>query len=179
MKEYILDNCRICVEKQADWDNGYIANVKITNTGEKPIRNWKLTVASSQGSIVNVWNGRLMQKKQTITISALDYNREIKAGETITLGFEMHGECFDALSHIALVEGETMELVGEEYSVSYSITSQWEQGAIIEAAIRNCSDKPIEDWELSCQFDGEIEDIWNGIWISGCLFETGNIVPEE
>lgn len=162
-KEFMLDNCRVCVEEQAEWDNGYIANVSITNIGEKPIRNWILPITSLQGNITNVWNGRLVQKEQTIMISALDYNREIKVGETITLGFEMHGECFDALSDISLVESETMELSREGCSVSYNITSQWEQGAIVEAAITNCSDKPIKDWKLSCQFAGEIEDIWNGI----------------
>lgn len=165
-KEYIQDNCRISVERQADWDSGYIANVRITNTGNKPVCDWKLVCPLHTGSITNVWNGHLMQDKQRLVIAALEHNREIQAGETVTLGFEMNGETFDTLPPITLAEDETVEASKEAYSISYSITSQWEQGAVIETSVKNCTDKPLKAWELSFDFAGCITKIWNGVIVS-------------
>lgn len=161
-KEFVQDNCLIQVENQADWNNGYIANVTITNTGDSSINNWKIETTAKQGEITNIWNGRLEQKDHKVTFYALDYNRRISVGETVSFGYEMNGEDFQDLSSMILTENDKAELSDEQYSITYTITSQWSKGAVIEASIRNCSDEVITDWELSCQFAGQIKDIWNG-----------------
>lgn len=48
VKEFTQDNCLIRVEKQAEWDNGYIANVTITNTSALAINNWKIEIDAGQ-----------------------------------------------------------------------------------------------------------------------------------
>ena len=166
VKEFIQDNCLICVKQQAGWKDGYIANVDITNTSDTIISNWKLEMSVLQGEITNIWNGKVQQNENKITISALDYNRTLSAGETISLGYEMNGQQFEKLALMVLSEGAKTTLTDEQYIVSYKIVSQWDRGAVIEASIRNCSDEAITDWELSCQFAGQIKDIWNGSIVS-------------
>ena len=161
VKEFTQDNCLIRVEKQAEWDNGYIANVTITNTSASAINNWKIEIDAGQGKVQNVWNGSIKQKNGKITFYALDYNRTIPTGQTVSIGYEMSGQSFEELSSMCFNENTKSELQVEQYVVTYKITGQWSRGAVMEAAIRNCSDKAITDWELSCQFHGQIKDIWN------------------
>lgn len=124
IKEFTQDNCLIRVEKQAEWDNGYIANVTITNTSPSAINNWKIEIDAGQGMIQNVWNGSIKQKNGKITFYALDYNRTIPIGETVSIGYEMSGQSFEELSSMLFNENTKSELQVEQYVVTYKITSQ-------------------------------------------------------
>ena len=52
---YTGENFRIEYQIVSQWDQGYIANVTIFNTGSTTIENWELSYQSAD-EYVNIWN---------------------------------------------------------------------------------------------------------------------------
>ena len=73
---------------ESQWNNGYIANVVITNTGEEVIENWELSYSSTD-EYTNIWNARVSYHAATIyNIKNAGHNQNIKPGESVSFGFQ-------------------------------------------------------------------------------------------
>lgn len=60
----------------------------VTNTGETGVSGWTAKIAVPLGfSITNSWNGNFSVSGTTLTVTNVDYNKDIAKGEKISFGF--------------------------------------------------------------------------------------------
>ncbi len=78
-------------ETTSTWGTGYNAQIAITNTGDTPIRGWRLGF-ELEGPIVNLWNGQLTGEAPTYTVTDAGHNGIVAPGETVTFGFQVQND---------------------------------------------------------------------------------------
>ncbi|MDO3700885.1 cellulose binding domain-containing protein [Micromonospora sp. C28SCA-DRY-2] len=71
------------------WDNGFTADVQITNTGSSAINGWTLTYALPAGQqVTSAWNATVSQSGSTVTARNLSWNGSIAPGGTASFGYQ-------------------------------------------------------------------------------------------
>ncbi|ASE07952.2 glycoside hydrolase [Jonesia denitrificans] len=71
-----------------DWNSGFTATVKITNTSTQPINGWSLAFTFPAGQqITNLWSATNTSTGSTATITNAAWNPTINAGQTVEFGF--------------------------------------------------------------------------------------------
>ncbi len=74
-----------------DWGSGFQGQINITNNGDTNLDSWDLEFDLSS-EITTIWDAEIVSKDNgRYTIEHESWNREIKAGETITVGFVSNG----------------------------------------------------------------------------------------
>jgi len=81
--------CTISYVVTTQWDNGFIANVTITNTGTTATRGWRVgwTWPGNQ-QVVSVWNVVETHSGQSETFTSVSSDAVIPAGGTTSFGFQ-------------------------------------------------------------------------------------------
>ncbi|MEM1060281.1 MAG: cellulose binding domain-containing protein [Verrucomicrobiota bacterium] len=75
--------------KASDWGGGFVANLKIKNTGSQPIQGWRLGLELPARQVVNIWNAKVVSNDgSTLTVENMSYNRTIAPGQEISFGFQ-------------------------------------------------------------------------------------------
>ncbi|GAA1968026.1 GH12 family glycosyl hydrolase domain-containing protein [Catenulispora subtropica] len=70
------------------WDNGFTANVTVTNRGTAPSNGWKVTWTwGGNQQISNVWNG-VLSGAQPVAVTNAAYNGSIAPGGTTSFGLQ-------------------------------------------------------------------------------------------
>ncbi|WP_083815059.1 cellulose binding domain-containing protein [Ktedonobacter racemifer] len=70
------------------WNNGFTANVTITNTGTSTINGWTLVFSFPNGQqLTSEWSGNFTQQGAQVTVTNLSYNGSISAGGSTSIGF--------------------------------------------------------------------------------------------
>jgi Cellulose binding domain/Peptidase M60, enhancin and enhancin-like len=70
------------------WNNGFTANIKITNSKSTPINNWSVTWRyASDNRVTNLWNANLTGTNP-YTAGNLSWNASIPVGQSIEFGFQ-------------------------------------------------------------------------------------------
>jgi len=95
--------CRVTYATDS-WNNGFVANVTVANTGSAPVNGWALTFTLPGGqTITNSWNASLTGSSGAITARNISWNGSIPAGGSASFGFQgTHGGSFSAPSSFAL-----------------------------------------------------------------------------
>ncbi|MDT0610888.1 GH12 family glycosyl hydrolase domain-containing protein [Streptomyces lancefieldiae] len=71
------------------WQDGFTANVTVTNTGATPVDGWQLAFALPPGQrITNAWNASVTPSTGTVTATGLGHNARIAPGGSLTFGFQ-------------------------------------------------------------------------------------------
>ncbi len=157
--EYIVqnswvENCNVCV--------------KITNTSDTAIENWKL-IWESEDVVSNVYNAEVICENNVYTAKNVGYNQDIAAGETIELGFDVYyGKSLDIPTGFVMPDAQ-QKVITEGYVVENIVTNAWDSGYTGEIRLTNTGNTVFEDWYLTVQS----EDVINNIWI-GTLTDLGN-----
>jgi Cellulose binding domain len=83
----ITPTCKIAYRSTAQWADGFVAEISITNTGTDAVDGWVLTFPfGGDQKITSVWHATSEQSDATVTLTAADWNRTIDPGATATLG---------------------------------------------------------------------------------------------
>jgi cellulase/cellobiase CelA1 len=72
------------------WQNGFQAQVTVTNNGTSPTSNWRLNWAFP-AQINNLWNGSYTQSGSQVTVTNASYNASVAPGATTSVGFTATG----------------------------------------------------------------------------------------
>jgi chitodextrinase len=73
--------CTVAYRVTSRWDNGFVAEVRITNTGATPVTGWSLAWLFANGQqIGNLWNGAPSQSGGNVTVTNLPHNATLSAG---------------------------------------------------------------------------------------------------
>jgi cellulase/cellobiase CelA1 len=78
------------------WQNGFTADVTVTNTGSAPVDGWRLAFTLPSGQrVTHAWNASVSPSTGTVTATGLAHNARIAPGGTLTFGFQgTHGGAF-------------------------------------------------------------------------------------
>lgn len=158
---YTGDGFSIKYVIETQWNNEYIANIIITNTGDQTIENWELSY-KSHDAYSNIWNAEISYHAATIyNIKNAGHNQNIKPGESVSFGFQasFSGKEMDIPKTYKIL-GDELVVNNKECQVNFDITNQWETGCIMEVSLYNNSDETIEDWFMDFKFDNSIDNIW-------------------
>ncbi|WP_410676327.1 cellulose binding domain-containing protein [Amycolatopsis sp. cmx-4-68] len=71
------------------WNDGFTAGVKVTNTGSATLSPWTLawTFTAAGQRVTHSWNGDFSQSGARVTMNAVSYNLTLAPGGTVEIGF--------------------------------------------------------------------------------------------
>lgn len=82
----VYAGCQYVVTNQ--WNNGFTAAIRITNTGTSPINGWNVSWQYSGGDrITNSWNAEY-SGTNPYSASSLNWNAAIQPNQTVEIGFQ-------------------------------------------------------------------------------------------
>ncbi|WP_310773860.1 cellulose binding domain-containing protein [Mycobacterium sp. Z3061] len=71
------------------WDSGFVADLKITNTGTAPVTNWNLQFdLPADESITGAWSGQLAHSGTHYTVTPESWTQTIAPGGSVTVGIQ-------------------------------------------------------------------------------------------
>lgn len=71
------------------WNNGYVLDVTLGNTGPAELNGWTVTLTFTEPpAIVGGWNAALTTSGTVVTASNLSYNASIGVGQSVSFGFQ-------------------------------------------------------------------------------------------
>lgn len=146
----------------SQWNEGYNANITITNTGDTEIYNWIISFDSTD-KITNIWNAVINNSENNnYIIKNAGWNQNIKVGQSISFGFTAltNGDVYIPQEY-KLVVGKQI-VANEDYDIKYMLNSDWGSGYNANITINNKSTESFESWTLEFDFNRNITSIWNG-----------------
>ncbi len=73
----------------SDWGSGYVAEIKVTNTGTTPTASWRVRVAMNQSYIVGPpWRAMYQQQENQVLFAPEPYDAVIAPGASELFGFQ-------------------------------------------------------------------------------------------
>ncbi|MGD0248577.1 MAG: cellulose binding domain-containing protein, partial [Candidatus Limnocylindrales bacterium] len=81
--------CTAAFSYGSQWNNGFTANVTVTNPGSVATKTWRVTWTwNGNQSIVNSWNASVTSSGTSVTANNVSYNGAIAGGGSTTFGFQ-------------------------------------------------------------------------------------------
>ncbi|WP_340678031.1 lytic polysaccharide monooxygenase [Paraglaciecola sp.] len=87
-----------------EWDNGYVANIRITNNSSAAISGWQVSWSLQDSQINNLWNANYVAGT-TNTASNLSWNSNIQPGQYVEFGFVANKNITHSSVSIPVVSG--------------------------------------------------------------------------
>jgi endoglucanase len=80
--------CQVSYDKLSQWPDGFLGQLKVTNTGTTPLTDWKVrwSFLGAQ-EITQHWNAKLTQSGSSVTAGPESWNRTIHPGQSVIFGF--------------------------------------------------------------------------------------------
>ena len=161
-KEMVFENDLIHATFTLDntWSGGYTATVTIENISDKKIENWCF-YWKYDGSISNIWNAKILEEHEDgYLIKNADWNKDILPGQKVSFGLNGSSD-FTSFPNDYRLIGKIGSVNEENYSIDYTLYSDWEDGFNADIKINNTTDENIDDWVLEFDFSRDITEIWN------------------
>ncbi|MCR4691873.1 MAG: cellulose binding domain-containing protein [Lachnospiraceae bacterium] len=153
-------NYSIKFELESKWDTGFQGTIYIQNTGDSTIENWAFLMDLSN-DIQDIWNAGIVEKKDgNYLIKNAGWNRKILPGGTVSFGFRAKGVYVSAPTNCALHLPERKDIT-ENIKVENVVEQNWNNGQQGKIIITNLTNRTIEGWNLSFDYENQISDIWN------------------
>jgi endoglucanase len=85
-----IKGCELNYTVRSDWEEGATIEIKLTNTGSKPIKGWNLnwSFAGNQ-KIDSLWSADFTQTENKVTVTGKDHTVVIPAKGSVSFGFNM------------------------------------------------------------------------------------------
>ncbi|MEW2445774.1 GH12 family glycosyl hydrolase domain-containing protein [Micromonospora marina] len=81
--------CTVKYTRASAWNNGFTADVTITNRGSRTINGWNLTYNLPTGQqVTNAWNATVTQNGSAVSARNVSFNGSIAPGGTASFGYE-------------------------------------------------------------------------------------------
>ncbi|BAZ38144.1 putative cellulase [Calothrix sp. NIES-4101] len=72
---------------QADWNNGFCINFRLTNQGTVPTQDWRLNFTLNQAKISQTWNGSYSLQGAIYEVIPANWAKVIQPGKTVEIGY--------------------------------------------------------------------------------------------
>ncbi|HTJ32064.1 MAG TPA: cellulose binding domain-containing protein, partial [Dactylosporangium sp.] len=81
--------CQVVYVKRSEWNNGFVADVTLTNTGSAPMRAWSMTFSYTAGQkLLSYWNAVASQNGAVLTVGPTRDQPVLDAGKSLTFGLQ-------------------------------------------------------------------------------------------
>ena len=164
------NSCKVSYSIASQWNNGFTANVTLTNTGD-PWSSWQATwTMPNQQQITGLWNGAHSQTANAVTVKNLSWNASVNKNANVQFGFNGSHTGVNALPSNVSVNGVLCEGNAPApkpavvaCDVSYNVTSTWDTGFTADVKIKNTGDA-LSNWTVTWDMPNEqrITGFWNG-----------------
>ena len=92
----VVSTCQIEMRVDAQWNEGFVVNVTISNLGETAIGDWQLVWRKQMGiEIVNLWSGEYQENGVDVIVAGKEWNSIIQPYGSIEFGFQGSGPVID------------------------------------------------------------------------------------
>ena len=82
-------SCAVNYTTPSQWNNGFTADVRVTNTGTNPVHGWTVRWTFPSGQrVTGHWNSTIVQTGADATASNAAWNSSIPPGSSVTFGFQ-------------------------------------------------------------------------------------------
>ncbi len=176
--------CDVTYKIVNQWNNGFVAEVVVKNNRNATVKDWNLKFNFPGNQAVSqIWNGRVSQAGKQVTVNYMNYNREIKSGNSVSFGFvgkysgnnqKLNSMDFNLNgSQCGVKSGGVVQPApvtppapptSSNYcEVDYKVVSQWANGFVADVKVKNISGVPIDGWNLTWTFPGNqnVVNSWN------------------
>ncbi|RRR97662.1 hypothetical protein EIW28_19970 [Glycomyces terrestris] len=93
---YAAASCEVDYRVAADWDTGFVVQIKVTNTGDADIDEWDLRWRSGGvESVQHDWGGEIAIDGGAMAADPAFWNFPLKPGQTRQIGFQGTGDPHD------------------------------------------------------------------------------------
>lgn len=159
-EEEIEREVEISYKITGKWDKHYNLEVTLTNVTDEKIDDWEIRVPVNF-EIENIWNARITDKQEgEYMIHNAEWNQDIPHKGSISFGMTISGEEEPVLPQYCEMVRMCLG-VADDYNVSYTEYSRWDNHVNGKITITNNTGRTIEDWSLLLEANIEIENIWN------------------
>ena len=144
------------------WEGQFQGEITIINHSEKTIENWSIS-CKFEHEITEIWNAFIYDHEGDIyQFKNAEWNSDIAPGASVSFAFtaDWDNETIKKPSEFELIS-EKVTMDGDSYKAEFTVTSDWGDGFTASIMLINDTEKVIEDWVLSFDFDYEIDNIWN------------------
>ena len=123
----------------SSWDGGCCAEIVLTNLADTETQDWEITFTTTD-KISSLWNGSItgmiaLEESYQYTVEAMDYNRVITSGQSVTIGYIGEGNYHDFID----IKAEM------SYATNENNFTESEQKAEAE------TDQTVEDTEIGIE----------------------------
>ncbi|WP_233358984.1 GH12 family glycosyl hydrolase domain-containing protein [Thermomonospora amylolytica] len=85
-------SCTARLEVATSWNTGFVANVTVTNSGNRQLNDWRVDWAfPGDQRVVNAWNATVTQSGRDVRAVPASHNRSLAPGTSTTFGFQASG----------------------------------------------------------------------------------------
>ncbi|THV43214.1 cellulose binding domain-containing protein [Glycomyces buryatensis] len=89
---YAYGSCSVEYKVVADWDSGFVVQIKVENTGEGAIEDWDLVFKSGAETVTADWGAVITPDGGSVSVDPEVWNEKIKPGKTVQVGFNGTGD---------------------------------------------------------------------------------------
>lgn len=90
-------SCALTYTKQSEWNNGFVAQLTIKNTGTATVNGWTLAFTfPGDQKITNAWSATVSQSGAAVTATSTSFNGSLAPGGTASFGFQGSYSASDA-----------------------------------------------------------------------------------
>lgn len=159
---YETEDLSIKFDVSSDWGSAYNAQITLKNTSDITIEDWYIKMPLDN-KIVNIWNASIVEQTDDYyVIKNVGYNSDIYANSEVSFGFQTEDSFTSFPEYYERIGKDLVEIPEELYNVEYLVNESWPGGFNGNIKILNNQDEPIEDWVLEFDYEGQINNIWNG-----------------
>jgi cytochrome c553 len=175
-------SCTVDYKIVNQWNNGFTAEVKITNLGDN-LNGWTVSWNMPNGQVINgLWKGQHTQQGDSVEVINYDWNQNIATGSVIDFGFNASHEGTNDIPADITVNGVLCDgqvappppppPTNATCIVDYNISDQWNTGFTARITIQNTG-MSLNGWNVTWTMidSQQITNLWNG-----SLNQTGNSV---
>lgn len=152
------------------WAGGYQGELLLTYLGQQPTTDWTLTF-DLPDTIQSVWNARLLPRKgNRQQLAAESYNRSLKQGDSVSIGYIANGSGLTPTHWTLDVRSEEVASPTPQPTASPAAISaqfrrdnDWGSGFVGAFLVTNASQQRVSDWRVSMRLNGRIDNLWNAV----------------
>lgn len=152
------------------WNGGYQGELVLTYLGQQPTTDWSLSF-DLPDTIQSVWNARLLSRNgNRQLLGAESYNRSLKPGERVTIGYIANGSglspanwALEVSSGAGTAPTPQPTASPSDLSAQFRRGNDWGSGFVGSVVVTNGSPQKISDWRVSMRLSGRIDNFWNAV----------------
>jgi len=81
--------CSVTYTTPSNWDSGFVADVRVTNTATFPVNGWTVRWSYANGQrVTGYWSSTIVQSGADVTASNAPWNASIPPGGSVNFGFQ-------------------------------------------------------------------------------------------